>query len=259
MTEGRSYHDYRTWIFEEWSQRKQKNPAYSLRALSRSFGVSPTTLSQVLSGRRPLSRKAALKIVHQTAMPSDGAKSFLASALGLIPSETATTPTSSDEYDPLDPQSFELIADWTYFAILGLANLAKNEASPAWIAGRLGIPLIQAKVAFDRLVRLGLVKLRGKGFYQSRKPISVPTQRASAIFRRYHASVLEKALSTLEDESAEVELFSSTTMAVDPIKLPQVRTLIQDFRRKVAALLESGAHKEVYTLAIQAFPMEKKK
>lgn len=44
------------------SDKKQKNPAYSLRALSRDIKISQTQLSHLLMGKRRLSPHHALKI-----------------------------------------------------------------------------------------------------------------------------------------------------------------------------------------------------
>lgn len=51
--------DYLISIFNE---RKDKNPRYSLRAFARSLGVSSGQLSEILSGKRPLSHKLARRI-----------------------------------------------------------------------------------------------------------------------------------------------------------------------------------------------------
>lgn len=51
--------DYLITIFNE---RKEKNPRYSLRAFARSLGVSSGQLSEILSGKRPLSHKLARRI-----------------------------------------------------------------------------------------------------------------------------------------------------------------------------------------------------
>jgi len=47
-----SIRDYRVWLVDEFSQRKQKNTAYSLRAFARDLGISATCLSEVLAKKR---------------------------------------------------------------------------------------------------------------------------------------------------------------------------------------------------------------
>lgn len=59
MNEIKTAADYLIFIFNE---RKEKNPRYSLRAFARSLGVSSGQLSEILSGKRPLSHKLARRI-----------------------------------------------------------------------------------------------------------------------------------------------------------------------------------------------------
>lgn len=58
-TEVKTAADYLISIFND---RKEKNPRYSLRAFARSLGVSSGQLSEILSGKRPLSHKLARRI-----------------------------------------------------------------------------------------------------------------------------------------------------------------------------------------------------
>jgi transcriptional regulator with XRE-family HTH domain len=57
--ESKTAADYLISIFNE---RKDKNPRYSLRAFARSLGVSSGQLSEILSGKRPLSHKLARRV-----------------------------------------------------------------------------------------------------------------------------------------------------------------------------------------------------
>ena len=59
MTETKTASEFLMGIFND---RKDKNPRYSLRAFARSLGVSSGQLSEILSGKRPLSHKLARRI-----------------------------------------------------------------------------------------------------------------------------------------------------------------------------------------------------
>jgi hypothetical protein len=48
------------------------------------------------------------------------------------------------------------------------------------------------------------------------------------------------------------------TMAIDPRKLPLAKTLIREFRFRLAELLETGNRTEVYNLNVQLVPVTKK-
>ncbi|WP_413291098.1 helix-turn-helix transcriptional regulator [Bdellovibrio sp. HCB337] len=73
-TEVKTAADYLICIFNE---RKEKNPRYSLRAFARSLGVSSGQLSEILSGKRPLSHKLARRISIALALTEDESQKLI--------------------------------------------------------------------------------------------------------------------------------------------------------------------------------------
>ena len=71
---GKTAADYLITIFNE---RKEKNPRYSLRAFARSLGVSSGQLSEILSGKRPLSHKLARRISIALTLTDDESQKLL--------------------------------------------------------------------------------------------------------------------------------------------------------------------------------------
>ena len=55
----------------------------------------------------------------------------------------------------------------------------------------------------------------------------------------------------------ELRDFSSTTVAIDLDKLPEVKTIIREFRQKMTTLLRDGKKTDVFQLAIQFYPLTK--
>lgn len=255
--------DYRLWLVQELTERTRRNPAYSLRAFARALGVSAPTLSQILSGKRPLSRKAALKIIDRCALTPDQGKAFLMSALGkewqkaLARIEQGEgSQRHDDDFEQVKVETFRVIADWYHYAILSLGDLPHNEARPAWIAKKLNLSLRTATHAWNRLLKLGLIKRHGKGYSQCGKPLSATTQtELHAALRHCHLETLRMAETALDEQKAPLELFSSVTMAIDESKLAEARELIKTFRRQLCSLLESGRKERVYTLAVALFPV----
>ncbi len=252
--------NYRLWLVKELTERTRRNPSYSLRSFAKSLGVSAPSLSQILSGKRPLSRKTALKIIDRCAISPEQGKAFLMAAMGeswqtaLNRIDASAEPVN--EFQQVQVETFRVIADWYHYAILSLGDIPSNHASPVWIAKKLNISLRTATNAFDRLLKLGLIKKRGKGFYQSAKPLAATTKiELSAALRHCHLETLRLAEKALEEGQAPLELFSSVTMAIDETKLPEARELIKKFRRSLCRLLESGDRQRVYTLAVGLFPV----
>jgi uncharacterized protein (TIGR02147 family) len=55
---------YRDILKEEFSQRRRRNPRYSLRAFARDLKLSPSMLCDVINGNHGLSRAGASKVAQ---------------------------------------------------------------------------------------------------------------------------------------------------------------------------------------------------
>jgi hypothetical protein len=69
-----------------------------------------------------------------------------------------------------------------------------------------------------------------------------------------HLETLDQGKEKLELD-VELRDFSSIMLAIDPEKLPEAKTIIREFRQKMASLLKHGHRSEVYQLAIQFYPL----
>lgn len=244
----------------ELIRRRRKNAGYSLRAFAKQIGVSVTTLSQVLNGKRALSRSSAMQIAESLFADVGEQRRFLLSALGVqsfdeVNSSRGGAKAFKRSYAILDADQFKLIAEWYHFAILSLAKIQPNVLSVEWIAGRLGIQKRQSKGAIDRLLRLGLIVRNGNGFVEGTEPLFVQPSVSSFAVRQYHQENLERAQLALRSTPRELRDITSITMATSPQKIAGARELIQKFREDMSEYLEEGELSEVYTLAVQLFPV----
>ena len=238
-------------LVEHLEERKVKNQAYSLRAFARQMGVSPSTLSEVVRGRRRISRDLAEKIVDRLQVPPPRARAIL----GLFPSRRRlrkTAPARAPRRTPLDMDQYYLIADWYYFAILSLAETVGFQNDVAWIAERLGLPKRTARAAVTRLVKLGMLTPdlapTGVGFTTS-------SGLAHQAIRKNHVQSLALAQNSLARDPVAARVLTSVTMAIDPDLLPEAGARLNAFRDELCAFLESGPKKEVYKLGLQLFPL----
>lgn len=59
------------WIKEIYLARKERNASYSMRAFARDLKVSQAYISLLWNGKRPLSKKAAMRMLENLKMPAD--------------------------------------------------------------------------------------------------------------------------------------------------------------------------------------------
>lgn len=238
----------------EFLFRKSKNPQFSLRAFAKYLGVGKTVLSDTLALRRHPSRRNCIKIGER---------------LGLSPREIRTLisksnfdrsePLNDSDFLNLDTDTFHVISDWFYFAILNLAKLKGNRSDPFWVGRRLGISPIQARLAVNTLKRLGLIDVRGTRLVRTSKPILTKTDVPSSALRAHQKQNLTLAEASIDRDPVDMREFSSVTMPVNTLRLKEVKRRILEFKEDIASELEAGECTEVYTLAVQLFPLTKLK
>lgn len=237
----------------EFTSRCQKNPRYSLRAFSRALGISHTVLSLVFSGKRPLSRKVSWTIVEKLNLDPATADIFTQGF-----SKPAPERKKFENYQAIELETFNVISDWVHFAILSLLETKKFTGDAKWLAKRLGINELHAKMCFQRLVDLAFVSEVEGVWRQTSKPIKVENKISTAATQNFHRQLLSKALESLENDPMEARDFSSITLALDPVDIPYAKERIRHFRRDLTAELEKkGRPKEVYNLTVQIYPVSK--
>src|SRR3954465_2908189 len=148
---------YKSYLQSELSRRCERNPRYSVRAFARALDINDGALSQILSGKRIPAYRTALRIIRALGLTPEEVQNFLASLaekhrsrglqrLNPIFREIQTKPKQQQ----ID--LFRLVADWYHVAIGELVATEDFKSDPAWIARELGISVIEAKMALERLL-----------------------------------------------------------------------------------------------------------
>jgi len=258
---------YKTLIEEELAKRAEKNPRYSLRAMARALSLDAGALSQILSGKRVPSYKIAQKILAVLDLSPDQQNKFLSSIAKTHQSRglERLNPIfkkfkSKQPAKDLSIDLFRVIGDWYHYAILMLTYVDRFDPNPTWIAAQLNISPIEAKLAINRMLDLGLLKEeRGSlvcwdgHFTTADKHVTAPA------LKRHQKQILEKSIFSLENDPIEQRSHTSMTMAIDSKKITEAKKLIEDFTNKMSELLESGQRTQVYEFQIGLFPIQRKK
>jgi uncharacterized protein (TIGR02147 family) len=239
-------------LIQELQFRKSRNTSYSLRAFARDLGVSPTALSDFLNGKRQLSKTNLLKISESLNFSPLQKEKLL-----FQKSKSKGSEKADAERLILAEDTFRVIADWYYLAILNLAKLKNNHGTPEWIAQRLAITTGDARVALDRLSRLGFIKIKRGKLHRTTQALGTLRDIPSLAIRKHHTDNLSLASEALHHVPVELREFSSTTMAISVSQLAKAKDLLMKSKHKVASVLEKGDADAVYVLSFQLFPLTK--
>lgn len=242
------YH-FRLWLQRQFTDRCKRNTRYSLRAFAKSLNMDASSISQILAGKRPLSKKTMQVICDKlSANPQD------LRAFGLLKSDG-----SDAAYFQLNIDTFSVMAEWYHYAILELTFVSGFRADPKWIAKKLSITVEEAKAATDRLKRLGLLLEENGSLIKASKFLTNQADvNTSAAHRELQKQVIDKALLAVDECQPQEKDITSMTMAIDVNNIDKARDLIRKFRRELCALLEDGEQTQVYNLGIQLYPISKK-
>ncbi len=239
----------------EFEKRKKRNNNFSLRSFARYLGFSPAQLSQMMSGKRPVTLNMAKKIIEKLDYSPQEKQHFLQV---LLKDKSIETTPSGPLKRQLEEDQFRVISDWYHLAILSLTKLKEAKSDPQWIACKLGISILNAHQALLRLVRLGLLKLSPK-LIQVGEPFEVVTKIPSEAIRKYHKQNLNLAIEKIEEVPMKLREFQSVSIVIHPTKIPQFKKLIDDFLDQAMAMApaQSQPGSEVYHVNVQMFPVTK--
>lgn len=234
-------------LTQHLDETKKKNPAYSLRAMARDFGVSHTYLSLVLSGRRRLPEKRAAQFRYLMGHRGDG--------LPIYP-PVKRNPVTHTPFLKVQEDLFRILSDWRHLAILELVQIGITGSES--IGMHLQISSRDAQRKLKRLERCGLLVKKQGQWSKSKRFFAFETDRSMRAVRGYHSKMLELAKRELRRTSPENfrrRDISGCTLSVDPEKIPEARIRIKRFRRRLSKFLAEGNAHEVYQLNIQLFPL----
>ena len=260
---------YRTCIREELEARIEKNSSYSLRAFAKALNLNAGALSEILAGKRHPSFKMAQKLLEVLELSPEEARRFLNSlaqaqksrGLKRLNPEFRKQARRAGSVEPVRELSLELfkvIADWYHYAILELTYLPSFQATPGWIAKKLGISEIEAKLALERLESLGLVEEKNGSLIKTDLKLSTADRSLTTpAHKKRQKQILEKSIYSIENDPIENRNHSACTMAIDPEKIPEAKKRIQEFTRELCQFLESGNRSRVFEMQISLFPLTK--
>jgi uncharacterized protein (TIGR02147 family) len=234
---------------QEFLRRSSRNPRYSLRSYAQFLGIHHSTLSGLLSGKRPITKKTV---------------SSLSLKLGIFPDNFIKEDKFRlPQHNFLEDDVFNRISEWYFDAILELSKIRSFDFTVAGVSRYLDLNETQVSVALETLVRLRLLGRTKDGFkivHENSTNLS-SNEKTSAAMRKYQKSILEKSIDALETVERKDRDHTSTTLAIRKSDLPKAKEIIKDFRYKLTALLQDN-HKnfdEVYQLQVSLFPLGKRR
>jgi uncharacterized protein (TIGR02147 family) len=257
------------FLSAELSRRKQRNDSYSARAFARDLGLSPSRLSEVLSGAHGVSESTADRIATRLKLKPVERKFWKdlilsASSRNQKVRELAAKRVAEfrkvEGVRRLREDQFRVISDWYHGAILELTQVRGFQSDVNWIAARLGIAVSQAEGALARLKQLGLLQQDAKGQWTAHLEASnMFSDVPSTAIRKFHRQILTMHLeSLLEDEMSEREAVSMI-LAIPKSKVGEFRQEMKAFVTRFWQNIENEEKDDLYSLSVQLCPIRNRR
>lgn len=261
---------YRSYLRSVLADRKQKNPAYSMRAFAKQLGITQSAVSQILAGKKNLSSATAHEIAARLGLPETDAEIFTL----LVQMNAAKSPTLKEsvlrKLNQLKPGApvqelsldfFRVISDWYHLALRNMVEIDGVDMSPRAAAKRLGISAIEVEAALERLLRLELLEqVPGKAHtYRRTSGYSVARSATpNEALRNFHRQMLSKAQESLVTQTPKEKIIGSETFAFADKYLKEADRITEEYFRKMASLAKKpGRKNQVYHLGVQFFNLTK--
>jgi plasmid maintenance system antidote protein VapI/DNA-binding transcriptional ArsR family regulator len=254
-----SKREFRHILQDELTSRCAKNPNYSLRSFAKFLEISPSALSAIINGKRPLTDKMKERLGLRLGVKPQDLQKLYSRPHGN--SKNINSEGLADTFQQITIDTFAIISEPYHYAILELLKTEDYVQDAPWIARRLQITPSEVNFALERLERVGLLEKDEDGIYfDTTKGFSTDLREGltSQAHRRFQQRSLEKAIESVQTVNVEDRDNTSITMAIRHEDISKARQMIKNFRRRFCTEMESvPGLNEVYQLTVAFTPLTK--
>jgi len=256
--------DYRTYLKDYYSFRKESERGYSYRAFSKAAGfTSPNFLKLVIEGDRNVSAQVIPQFCKALHLEGTSAEYFTA----LVRMNQAKNDEEKDQcFAILQKLTPHHKRHWLYPTLREMILLNDFQEDPYWISRRLLGTASPAEVssALSFLLQEGFIRRdepSGKLTLEDNMVFSSDEVRSLAI-RNYHRQMLDCAKNALEKLPMEQREFGAITFVLPEASLEELKYRLKKFRDDLhnwaIQAASGGKGDSVVQLNIQMFPQAKR-
>lgn len=258
-------------ILNRYVARKKENYGVSLRTLSTQLDVSPSFLSRILSGKKPVPYALLLKMQKVFDIEPEVFEGIREAHTDHIPDTNQSlaakgqrsVTTELQEWELSKPDSYKILRNWYYIAILEYVSLKKFDRSSESIANHFELSIEATEVALRELGALELiVKTEDGKWKKSQKKLRWSSAIPTSEIGNFHKIMMDKAKEQLllkNQRAFERRLITGVTFTIPSKKVNLAKKRLNEFIHELVNELmdEDSADTEVYHLASQLFPLSK--
>lgn len=220
-----------------------------MRSFARDLGLYPSTLSMILNEKKGLSPSRSLAVAVALRLPEWKISYFC----DLVTAAHAKSPLARSEAKKrlgkaklaspvrvLGREQTKVFASWVDMAILELTYLKNFKPSEPWIAKCLGVKEAVVQDGVARLFSAGLLRIDPVTGHWSDASALVSTTDGipSESLRRFHRTVLKRAIRKLDNPDLEARVVKSVVFSTSSANLPRAREILNEAIGRIVALAD---------------------
>lgn len=263
------YSNYRAYFEDLYALAKENISKYSYLKFAEDLGLGASNIIfTIIKGKRKLMFKH-VRIVSDALAFDAGERKFFASLVRLQNSNNVSE--RIQDYDALlnvagNRQSREGSRDailffsaWHHVLVFEALELFPQGTDPHTLSRLFRVPISTTDVrdSLELLSHMGLVAEDEGLYFKKQKNLSTGSQVPGYGVIRFHLKMLELARECLGPEyQADERNVSSVTLAVSSEGAAKIRTILEEFRKKIFAVAEmESAPEKLVQVNFQSFPL----
>jgi uncharacterized protein (TIGR02147 family) len=246
------YQDYRQYLRDMFERLKKEKPGFSYRSFNRKAGIASSGFMKlVMDGKRNLGDKGIHKVAKGLHLNDVETQLFG----DLVRFNQADTHEDKNHFfhklvqcqafrqsSPLTALQYNLFSQWYYVAILEVVRMStKSVKNIRWVSRQLKprVSLREVNKAVSELKELGLLGQDTRGnLVRIETMLATPDEVQSIAVANLHMQMSELAKHSICHDTPDNRECSSITAAMSKRTFERVKQEIQQFRKKLHAIIE---------------------
>lgn len=267
-----SYKDYRDFLADKISERKQLKLNASYRWLSARAGfTSPNFLHLVITKKRHLSGDSIERVAELFDLTKEQVRYFRS----LVHFNKAKTPSEKEHYAaeilsngsfnkayPLSRDQFEYYSQWYHIPIREMLTLKDSENTAQEIANAMipGVSKMEVDQALSVLQRMGLIQKSGDTYKANEQNVETGENFSNYGVVAYHKKMIQLGAEALDRFPSSEREISSVTIGLSENNFQKVKEMIVEFRSKLMSISNEDQNRDqIYQYNFQVFPLSRRK
>ncbi|MGE0529324.1 MAG: TIGR02147 family protein [Bdellovibrionales bacterium] len=245
-----------------FERKKRTSPGFSLRSLAARLEISPSFLSRIFNGKKPIPAELGAKLASALDVEPELLPTAALSSQPTKPEPLKEVTSAVEDWEITETQALQVLRNWYYLPVLEFTTLKDFDGSVEQIATGLRLPLPVAEVALRELESLGLLRRVNGRYEKVHEKIRFTSAKTIPWIRKFHDNMMERAQAELRNATSEEEyqkrLITGITLTADPEKIQVARQRLAECLHEIANDLIASPGTEVYHLAVQLFPLTRR-